>query len=124
MNATRTCPQCQQPLRHDSPDGLCAECLMKVGLGSVPEPHGTIRVGEEMVRKRELPKAGLTKTMVDAIFNTFQALIEQNSTQFDYGTGGPMACTLANFHYALTTAMKDLQDEQQTHSVFSRLFRT
>src|ERR1043166_841229 len=58
MQPTRICPQCQQPLRHDAPDGLCPECLLKVGLGSVPEPHGTIRVGEEMIRVRELPKAG------------------------------------------------------------------
>ncbi len=58
MEPTRTCPQCQKPLRHDAPDGLCPECLMKVGLGSVPEPTGTIRVGEEAVRTRELPTAG------------------------------------------------------------------
>src|SRR6185503_17640436 len=58
MPTTRTCPQCQQPLRHDAPDDLCPECLMKVGLGSVPEPAGTIRIGDEAVRGRELPKPG------------------------------------------------------------------
>ena len=56
MNGTRTCPQCQKPLRHDAPDGLCPECLMRVGLGSVPEAYGTIVVGEELARARELPK--------------------------------------------------------------------
>ena len=58
MEATRKCPQCQQPLRHDAPDGLCPECLMKVGMGSVPEPAGTIRIGDETVRGRELPQPG------------------------------------------------------------------
>ena len=58
MQTKRTCPQCQQPLRPDAPDGLCPECLMKVGLGSVPESAGTIRLGEEAVRVRELPKPG------------------------------------------------------------------
>jgi uncharacterized RDD family membrane protein YckC len=58
MQPTRTCPQCQRPLRSDAPDGLCPECLMKVGLGSVPEPTGTIRIDDDAVRVRELPKPG------------------------------------------------------------------
>lgn len=58
MNEPRLCPQCRQPLGADAPDDLCPECLMKVGLGSVPEPAGTIRIGVEAVQERSLPEPG------------------------------------------------------------------
>jgi eukaryotic-like serine/threonine-protein kinase len=37
---------------------MCPDCLLKVGLGSVPEPSGTIRVAHELLRPRELPNPG------------------------------------------------------------------
>src|SRR4051812_23312471 len=32
----RTCPECQQPLTADAPDGLCPQCLLKAAAGPIP----------------------------------------------------------------------------------------
>jgi uncharacterized Zn finger protein (UPF0148 family) len=34
MSTFKTCPQCSQPLPERAPEGLCPECLVKVGIGS------------------------------------------------------------------------------------------
>jgi len=34
MEANHTCRSCGKPLAGDAPQGLCAECLLKAGLGS------------------------------------------------------------------------------------------
>jgi hypothetical protein len=34
VTTTRQCPQCGAALAADAPQGLCAQCLLKVGLGS------------------------------------------------------------------------------------------
>src|SRR6266540_829431 len=34
MDTQRTCSSCGKPLAADAPQGICPECLMKVGLGS------------------------------------------------------------------------------------------
>ena len=36
----RSCPQCEQPLPPDAPEGLCPECLMLGGLETMPMPEG------------------------------------------------------------------------------------
>lgn len=36
----RSCPQCEQPLPADAPEGLCPECLMLGGLETMPMPEG------------------------------------------------------------------------------------
>ena len=36
----RSCPQCEQPLPADAPEGLCPECLMLGGLETMPLPAG------------------------------------------------------------------------------------
>ncbi len=36
MNTTRQCPQCQQPLPADAPDGLCPQCLLHAAAGPPP----------------------------------------------------------------------------------------
>src|SRR4051812_37784790 len=36
METTRTCPQCQQPLSADAPDGLCPQCLLRAAAGPPP----------------------------------------------------------------------------------------
>ena len=40
MITTRFCPQCQQPLSADAPDGLCPQCLMKAASGPPPSAAG------------------------------------------------------------------------------------
>jgi hypothetical protein len=34
MSNSKTCPQCSKPLPEGAPEGLCPECLVKVGIGS------------------------------------------------------------------------------------------
>ena len=58
MKTIKLCPQCQTPLPADAPEGLCPQCLVIAGLGSQQPPGGTIVVGEEALRTRELPKPG------------------------------------------------------------------
>jgi serine/threonine protein kinase len=36
MNTVRNCPSCRKPLPTDAPEGLCPECLVKVGLATQP----------------------------------------------------------------------------------------
>ena len=49
----RSCPQCEQPLPADAPEGLCPECLMLGGLETMPLPAGYKPTGR-------LPEVGET----------------------------------------------------------------
>ncbi len=69
MNTNRLCPECGSPLSADAPEGLCPECLLKAGLGSVPEPAGTMQITDADVCVRELPKPG-------AIFGGYRIMRE------------------------------------------------
>ncbi len=40
MTTPRICPQCQQPLAADAPDGLCPRCLFQAAAGSAPSAAG------------------------------------------------------------------------------------
>ena len=46
METIRTCPQCQQPLSADAPDGLCPQCLMRAASGPPPSAAGDGLPGE------------------------------------------------------------------------------
>ena len=47
MNATRNCPQCQQPLAADAPQGLCPQCLLAQAMGNSQPPKSvTLVIGE------------------------------------------------------------------------------
>jgi len=39
METQRICPSCRKPLPPDAPLGLCAECLLKAGLNTGPQPE-------------------------------------------------------------------------------------
>jgi len=62
MDTTRLCPQCQQPLSADAPDGLCPQCLMKAAAGPPPSGAGEglagdfIDIGDPAEVTRKLPQ--------------------------------------------------------------------
>jgi predicted Ser/Thr protein kinase len=62
METTRLCPQCQQPLSADAPDGLCPQCLMKAASGPPPSASGDgllgdiIDIGDPAEVGRKLPQ--------------------------------------------------------------------
>jgi serine/threonine protein kinase len=62
MPDSRTCPQCQQPLSADAPDGLCPQCLMKAAAGSAPSaagdglPGDIIDIGDSAEVAKKLPQ--------------------------------------------------------------------
>jgi serine/threonine protein kinase/ankyrin repeat protein len=39
MSPAHLCPECQQPLAPDAPDGLCPQCLLKAAAGPSPASH-------------------------------------------------------------------------------------
>jgi predicted Ser/Thr protein kinase/lysylphosphatidylglycerol synthetase-like protein (DUF2156 family) len=62
METIRTCPQCQQPLSADAPDGLCPQCLMKAATGPLPTvvgvglPGDIIDIGDPGEVAKKLPQ--------------------------------------------------------------------
>ncbi|MEA3210675.1 MAG: eukaryotic-like serine/threonine-protein kinase [Chthoniobacter sp.] len=62
METTRPCPQCQQPLAPDAPDGLCPQCLLKAAAGPPPASaidglHGDlIDIGDPAEVAKRLPQ--------------------------------------------------------------------
>jgi eukaryotic-like serine/threonine-protein kinase len=58
MNTSRLCPECGTALPTDAPEGLCPQCLAKSGLATEQPPSGTLVVGPQATRARELPKPG------------------------------------------------------------------
>ena len=62
METNRTCPQCQQPLSADAPDGLCPQCLMKAASGPPPSAAGVglpgdiIDIGDPAEVAKKLPQ--------------------------------------------------------------------
>src|SRR3954464_8415872 len=56
------CPQCQQPLAPDAPDGLCPQCLLKAAAASAPSPSGDglecdiIDIGDPAEVAKKLPQ--------------------------------------------------------------------
>src|SRR5437899_1320710 len=62
METTRFCPQCQQPLSADAPDGLCPQCLMKAATGPDPTVIGVglsgdiIDIGDPAEVAKKLPQ--------------------------------------------------------------------
>src|SRR5450432_657701 len=62
METIRTCPQCQQPLAADAPDGLCPQCLMRAASGPPPSaagvglPADVIDIGDPVEVGKKLPQ--------------------------------------------------------------------
>jgi serine/threonine protein kinase len=62
MDTTRLCPQCQQPLAADAPDGLCPQCLMQAASGPAPSASGVglpadiIDIGDPAEVAKKLPQ--------------------------------------------------------------------
>ena len=62
METNRTCPQCQQPLSADAPDGLCPQCLMAAASGPPPSaagdglPGDIIDIGDPAEVAKKLPQ--------------------------------------------------------------------
>ncbi len=62
MTTARTCPQCQQPLAGDAPDGLCPQCLLKAAAGPAPStasdglPGDIIDIGDPAEVAKKLPQ--------------------------------------------------------------------
>ena len=62
METNRTCPQCQQPLSADAPDGLCPQCLMMAASGPPPSASGDglpgdiIDIGDPAEVAKKLPQ--------------------------------------------------------------------
>lgn len=58
MKTIRICPQCQQTLPPDAPEGLCPSCLVKAGLDTHPEPGSIGAAGAGEAPRRGLPTPG------------------------------------------------------------------
>ncbi len=62
MDTTRLCPQCQQPLSADAPDGLCPQCLLMAASGPPPSAAGVglpgdiIDIGDPAEVAKKLPQ--------------------------------------------------------------------
>ncbi|HEV7406385.1 MAG TPA: serine/threonine-protein kinase [Chthoniobacteraceae bacterium] len=62
METPRSCPQCQQPLAADAPDGLCPACLLKAAAEPAPvsgiegTPYDIIDIGDPVEVGKKLPQ--------------------------------------------------------------------
>jgi serine/threonine-protein kinase len=62
METPRTCPQCQQPLAPDAPDGLCPACLLRAAAEPAPVSgvegagYDIIDIGDPVEVGRKLPQ--------------------------------------------------------------------
>jgi serine/threonine protein kinase len=62
MLTNRSCPQCQQPLSADAPDGLCPQCLLKAAADPLPSTPAAgladdfIDIGDPAETAKKLPQ--------------------------------------------------------------------